>query len=107
MKSYDENQTWTLTDLPKNAKTIKDRWVFNMKNDPNGGKKYKARFVAKGYTQKYGIDYQETYSSVLASTSLRILICIAVNKNWKIYQKRLQNSISPRSNLNPHIHRTA
>jgi hypothetical protein len=66
MKFHEENQIWTLTDLPKNAKTIKGRWVFNMNNDSNSGKNTRARFVAKGYTQKYGVDYQETYSSVLA-----------------------------------------
>ena len=86
MASHKENNTWTLVDLPPKARAIKGRWIFTKKPDQSGIR-YKSRFVARGYSQRHGIDYQETYSSVLAHTSLRILICIAVNNGWKIFQK--------------------
>ena len=85
LASHEKNGTWTLTKLPKNANAIQSRWIFTKKRLPTGEERYKARLVAKGYTQRFGIDYHETYSSVIAGTSLRFLICIAVNKNWKIY----------------------
>jgi hypothetical protein len=87
IQAHKENNTWTLVDLPVGAKTIKGRWIFTMKKDPSGAQRCKARFVAKGYSQKYGIDYEETYSSVLAQASLRILVCIAATNKWTIHQR--------------------
>lgn len=53
-----QNQTWTLTDLPKGKKAIGSRWVYKVKLNPDGSlERCKARLVAKGFTQKYGIDY--------------------------------------------------
>jgi hypothetical protein len=87
LQSHKDNQTWTLVVvIPAGANVIRSRWIFTKKTS-NGKVRYKARFVAKGYSQRYGIDYHETYASVLAHTSMRILVCIAVNKGWNIYQK--------------------
>lgn len=69
------------------AKAIKGRWIFTKKADIDGKLIHKARYVAKGFSQVYGIDYDETYSAVLAQASLGLLICIAVNNSWKIYQR--------------------
>ena len=87
LKSHEKHNTWTLTNLPPNAKTIKGKWVFSKKKQLDGSTRYKARFVAKGYSQIHGVDCTDTYASVLAYSSLRLLIFIAVNKSWKIYQK--------------------
>jgi len=48
--------------------------------------KYKARFVAKGYAQKEGIDYEETFSPVARYTSIRSVISLAAQLGWEIYQ---------------------
>jgi hypothetical protein len=87
LQSHAENETWSLVDLPSGAKAIKSRWVFTKKPTPNGHIRYKARFVAKDFSQRPGIDYNDTYASVLAYTSFRLLVCIAVNKGWKLHQK--------------------
>jgi hypothetical protein len=63
------------------------RWIFTKKLLQNKLEQYKGRLVAKRYSQRYGIDYKETYSSVLEQTSLRRLITIAVDKTWKLCQK--------------------
>jgi len=48
--------------------------------------KYKAKFVAKGYAQKEGIDYEETFTAVARYTSIRIVISLAAQMGWKIHQ---------------------
>ena len=58
-----------------------------MKKDQTGAiVKYKARLVAKGYSQKFGIDYEEIYALVAIFDSIRILIAIAAQLNWKLHQ---------------------
>jgi hypothetical protein len=74
IKAHQRNNTWRFTECPPNTRPISGRWVFTLKRTPSGHLKHKARFVAKGYSQKYGIDYDETYSSVLHMTSLRLII---------------------------------
>jgi hypothetical protein len=87
IEAHKDNETWTLINLPKGAKAIRGRWIFTKKTNTNGTQTHKARFVAKGYSQVYGLDYHETYSAVLVQASLRLLICIAVNKDWKFYKR--------------------
>lgn len=81
------NDTWELVNLPKNRKALKSRWVFNIKRDKNGEvDKFKARLVAKGCSQKYGIDFQETFSPVVRYSSIRILLALAVEYGLEIHQ---------------------
>ena len=87
LKSLEENQAWTLVDPPKEASVIKGRWVFKVKTNADGQpQKFKARWVAKGFTQKQGIDYDDTYASVVRPSSVKILLTIAATKNWTIKQ---------------------
>ncbi|CAL2258046.1 unnamed protein product [Prunus armeniaca] len=61
MKALEKNQTWTLETIPQEKRTVRCRWVFTIRHNVDGSiERYKARFVAKGYTQTYGIDYEET-----------------------------------------------
>lgn len=56
--AFERNDTWELCDLPSEHKTIGVKWVFKTKfNEKGEVDKYKARLIAKGYKQKYGIDY--------------------------------------------------
>ena len=64
--SFMENKTWELVKLPKGRKVISCKWVFRVKYDEYRKiDSYKARLVAKEYSQKYGIDYDQTYSPVV------------------------------------------
>lgn len=73
-----DNGTWALVELPEGRKAIGCKWVLKIKRNPDGSvNKYKARLVIKGYAQKYGIDYNETYAPVMQLTSLRTLIALA------------------------------
>lgn len=87
MSSLNENETWELTDLPEGRKTIDCRWVFKIKrNTDENTRRYKARLVARGFSQKEGIDYTETYSPVVKYTSIRFLLAIAVQYDLQIRQ---------------------
>ncbi|GFV77404.1 retrovirus-related Pol polyprotein from transposon TNT 1-94 [Trichonephila clavipes] len=64
MNSLSENHTWELSDLPVGAKAIPCKWVYRLKTNPDGSiNKYKARLVARGFSQRQGIDYSETYTA--------------------------------------------
>ncbi len=64
-ESLMENETWDLVELPKDRKAIGSRWVFKVKHQSDGRvERYKCRLVAKGYSQKYGVDYDETSTLV-------------------------------------------
>lgn len=81
------NGTWTLTDLPAGRKAIRSKWVYKTKLDAEGRPaRHKARLVIKGYSQRKGVDYEETYSPVVRHSSLRYLFAIAARLNLDIDQ---------------------
>jgi hypothetical protein len=82
-----QNQTWELAELPPNRKAISSKWVFKIKHNSDGTvERYKARLVARGFMQKEGIDYQETYAPVVRYGSLRLLLAIANTLNLEVHQ---------------------
>ncbi|GJW02983.1 retrotransposon protein, putative, ty1-copia subclass [Tanacetum coccineum] len=87
MQSMKDNEVWDLVDLPPNGKTVGSKWLFKKKTDMDGAvHTYKARFVAKGYTQTPGINYEETFSPVADIRDIRILIAIAAYYDYEIWQ---------------------
>lgn len=84
--SLAKNKTWTLTELPKGRKVIKNRWILKIKRDRDENEIYKARLVAKGSSQKEEIDYQETYAPVVKYNSLRILLAVAAAREFSLVQ---------------------
>lgn len=86
MKSLKENNTFTLTDLPEGSNLVGGCWVYTVKEGPDSSKSYKARYVAKGYSQVKGIDYKETFAPTANLTSLRVLMQIAVECNLILHQ---------------------
>lgn len=71
-----------VTHIPSGRRPIGSRWVFVIKSDG----RCKARLVAQGFKQKYGVDYQETYSPTLRADSLRILLADAAFRDWEFHQ---------------------
>lgn len=70
--------TYVLVPCPPNRKPVGCRWVYDQKRDHTGAiVKHKARLVAQGYSQKKGVDYNETFSPVVRLESLRAVIAIA------------------------------
>ncbi|KAL0411368.1 UNVERIFIED_CONTAM: putative mitochondrial protein [Sesamum latifolium] len=89
MDSMGSNHVWTLVDPPKGVRPVGCNWVYKYKLETDGEvAAFKTRLVAKGYTQRPGVDFDETYSFVAMAKSIRILLAIAA---WYDYEIRKMN----------------
>ncbi|GJT16659.1 retrotransposon protein, putative, ty1-copia subclass [Tanacetum coccineum] len=87
MQSMKDNQVWRLVDLPPDCKTVGSKWLFKKKTDMDGNvHTYNACLIAKGFTQLYGVDYEETFSPVADIRAIRILIAISPFYDYEIWQ---------------------
>ncbi|GJV09133.1 zinc finger, CCHC-type containing protein [Tanacetum coccineum] len=75
IQSMKDNQVWYLVDLPSNGRTVGCKWFFKMKTGMDGNvHTFKSYLIAKGFTQTYGVDYEETFSPVADIRAIRILL---------------------------------
>ena len=87
-----KNNTWTIVPLPEGKKAVGCKWVFSIKHKADGTvERYKVRLVAKGYTQTYEVDYQETFSPVAKLSTVRVLLSLATNLDWPLHQFDVKN----------------
>ncbi|GKD42150.1 zinc finger, CCHC-type containing protein [Tanacetum coccineum] len=99
MKSIKDNDIWELVELPPNAKTVGHKWLFKKKTDMEGVvHTFKSRLIAKGFTQTYGVDYEETFSPVAYIRAIRILIATAAFYDYEIWQMDVKTAF-----LNGHL----
>ena len=93
MRALIQNDTWEIVNLPKEKKLVGCRWIFTLKYNTDGTlDRHKARLVARGYTQAYGIDYQETFAHVAKLNTIRIMISLAINLDWPLLQYDIKNA---------------
>jgi len=101
LQSLIRNETLEEVVLPPGAKVVSTKWVCKTKRDADGNfVKYKARLVGRGFTQRYGIDYDETYAPVGRMTSMRIFFVMAAVKNLVVWQMDAETAF-----LNPEMDR--
>ncbi len=80
-----KNETWRLVVLAKGRKAVRGRWLYKIKYNNDGTvDKYKARFVAKGFSQRYGIDYSETFATTTRMATIRMVHSLAVQQRMTI-----------------------
>ncbi|GKG30275.1 putative retrotransposon ty1-copia subclass protein, partial [Tanacetum coccineum] len=100
MQSMKYNNVWELVDIPPNAKTVGHKWLSKKKTDVDGAvHTFKSRLIAKGFTQTYGVNYKETFSTVADIRAIRILIVIAVFYDYEIWQIDVKTAF-----LNGHLY---
>ncbi|KAJ7961715.1 Retrovirus-related Pol polyprotein from transposon TNT 1-94 [Quillaja saponaria] len=93
MKALSKNDTWELASLPHGKRAVGCKWVFTIKRKADGTiERYKARLVARGFTQTYVVDYQETFAPVAKMNSIRVLISCAANLGWDLQQLDVKNA---------------
>ena len=92
MDALTDNSTWDLMRLPVGKKVIGCRWVFTVKVNPDRSiALLKARLIAKGYAQTYGVDYSITFSPVAKLTSIWLFISLAITHGWDRHQLDIKN----------------
>ena len=92
MNSLWKNDTYKLTELEKGRKTLKNKWVFKLKNDDKKLLKYKARLVVKGFDQNKGIDFDEIFSPILKMCSIRVILGFSTGMNLELEQLDVKTS---------------
>ena len=88
-----KNHTWDLMTLPPRKSVVGCKWIYKIKTCYDGFiERYKACLVAKGFTQKYRIDYEETFAPVARISSVRALLAIAAARKWDLFQMDVKNA---------------
>jgi hypothetical protein len=86
-KSIIKNNIWDIVSRPKYKSMVCSKWIYKIKHATHGSVEiFKERLVAKGFTQKEGINYEETFSHVATYTSIRTIIALALVLGWKLHQ---------------------
>ncbi|KAI5336252.1 hypothetical protein L3X38_015519 [Prunus dulcis] len=87
MEMIEKNETWELVDRPSDKPVIGVKWVCKTKLNLDGSiQKHKVRLVVKGYAQKPGIDFNETFAPVARLDTITTLIALTAQKRWKLYE---------------------
>ena len=82
-----------MVELPKGKDVIGVKWVYKTKSNAEGKiERHKARLFVKGYKQKHGIDYEETFAPVSRMETVRAVLSIAAQKKWKVYQMDVKST---------------
>jgi hypothetical protein len=87
------NHTWDLLPRPPHCNVVTGKWVFKHKFKADGSlERYKARWVLRGFTQRPGIDFSETFSPVVKPTTVRTVLSLALSHRWPIHQLDVNNA---------------
>ena len=82
-----KNDVWDVVPRPEGKLVVTSKWIYKIKHVVYGSiEKYKERFVARGFFQKEGIDYEESFAPIARYTSIRSLLSLAAVMKWKIHQ---------------------
>jgi hypothetical protein len=86
LENFERNQVWELVEPPPGCKPIETKWVWKNKEGEKG------EVVRKGFSQKEGIDYEETFAPVARLEEIRILLAFSVAKGFKLHQMDVKSA---------------
>jgi hypothetical protein len=88
-----KNDVWEIVPKSKSKDVVSSKWLFKIKHVVDGSiEKYKAIFVTCGFSQKEGIDYEETFAHVARYTSIRTIIALAAKMKWKLHKMDIKTT---------------
>jgi hypothetical protein len=86
-QSIIKNDVWEIVPRSKSKDVVSSKWLYKIKHVVDGSvEKYKARILAHGFSQKEGIEYEETFSPVARYTSIKTIIALETKMKWKLHQ---------------------
>ena len=92
-QSIIKNDVWDVVPRPKDKSIVSSKWIFKTKHSIDGSiEKFKSRFVARGFSQKEGIDYEETFAPVAIYTSIRNILSLTTKMKWKLHQEDVKTT---------------
>jgi hypothetical protein len=87
------NHTWELVPRPAQTNILKNKWLFRIKRNADGSvEHYKARLMAKGFTQQPGLDYAKTFSPVIKFPTIRVVLTLVAVYHWQVRQLDISNA---------------
>jgi hypothetical protein len=93
LENFERNQVWELVDPPPRCKPFGTKWVWKNKEGEKGeAVRNKSRLVAQGFSQKEGINYEETFAPVARLEAIRILLDFSVDKGFRLYQMDVKSA---------------
>jgi hypothetical protein len=93
MDAVEKNRTWELPDLPRDHSAIILKWVFKLKRDEAGVIiKHKARLIARGFMQREGINFNDTFAPVARMKSMRFLFALVAQKGWCVHHMNVKSA---------------
>jgi hypothetical protein len=82
-----ENDVWEVVLRPKDKNVVGSKWIYKVKHATDGSmEKYKSHFMAKGFSQREGVDYEDIFPPVARYSSIREVISLATKKGWRVHQ---------------------
>ena len=82
-----------LGNSPPRKSVVGCKWIYKIKTrSDRSTERYKTRLIAKGFTQEYGIDYEETFAPVARISSVRALLAVATASKWDLFQMDVKNA---------------
>jgi len=80
------DHTWDLVKFPVGKRKLQNKWVYRLKEEDGGQKRYKSRLVVKGFAHKKGIDFDEIFSPLVKMTSIRTILSLVVVEDLHLEQ---------------------
>ena len=93
-QSIMKNGIWEIVPRPENKSIVTSKWIYKIKPAADGSiDEYKARFVARGFSQLEGIDYEEKFAPTTRYTTIQSLVSLVASMGWNIHQMDVKTII--------------